>query len=110
MNVKIKDVAMHLHEEQAMKKFETKDVEFNRIIIQMDRLLKLSGAQTLTCGNLEKKIRDLSNRDLTHPNSTLDKNYKNHELLGLLIPNNEWLDKSRLKWLKQEKSEKEEPL
>lgn len=74
----------------------------------MDRLLKMSGAQTLTCGNLEKKIRDLSNRDLTHPNSTQDKIYKHHEKLGLLIPNNEWLDKTKLKWIKQ-KQEKDKP-
>ena len=60
--VRIKDQVLQIYEAKSFKQFEEKDPNFNRIIVHIERVLKITTAQTLGIDSLERKIMGLSKR------------------------------------------------
>ena len=47
---------MRIYEHKTFENFEEKDPNFNKIIVHIERLLKITTAQTLAIDSLERKI------------------------------------------------------
>lgn len=58
----MKRKVMELYEEQVCKNFNDNDLWYNRIIVNIDRLLKILAAQTTSIDSVERKINNLSVR------------------------------------------------
>jgi hypothetical protein len=61
--VRIKQQVLQIYEEKTYEQFEEKDPNFNKIIIHIERLLKITTAQTLAIDSLERKIMNLSKKN-----------------------------------------------
>ena len=66
--VRIKEQVLRLYEQKTFANFEEKDPNFNKIIMHIERLLKITTAQTLAIDSLEKKIMNLSKRNIDEKN------------------------------------------
>ena len=65
LRVRIKDQVLQIYEEKTFKQFEDNDPNFNKIIVHIERVLKITTAQTLAIDSLERKITNLSKRNPT---------------------------------------------
>lgn len=65
LRVRIKDQVLQIYEEKTFKQFEENDPNFNKIIVHIERVLKITTAQTLAIDSLERKITNLSKRNPT---------------------------------------------
>lgn len=54
---------MHLYEKEYEKQFQEKDPYFNKVIIHLERVHKLTTAQTLGLDCLEKRITNISKKN-----------------------------------------------
>ena len=59
---KMKVKVMELYEEQVSNKMNDKDLWYNRVIVNVDRILKILAAQTTAIDSVERKINGLSQR------------------------------------------------
>lgn len=59
---RIKEKVLTKFEQMSFKQFEENDPNFNKIIIHIHRLLKMTTAQTLAIDSLETKIYNLSKK------------------------------------------------
>ena len=55
---------MRIYEKKTFETFEEKDPNFNKIIVHIERLLKITTAHTLAIDSLENKVISLSKRNL----------------------------------------------
>lgn len=71
----------------AIKNFEDQDMNFGKVIIQAERLIKLSTAQTVAIDSLEMKVRTLSKRfpEIEVPNQLIV--FRNDKKMGKLMKN-----------------------
>lgn len=83
----IKKEVIILHENMAIKNFEDQDMNFGKVIIHAERLIKLSTAQTVSIDNLEMKVRTLSKRfpEVEIPNQLIV--FRNDKKMGKLMKN-----------------------
>lgn len=68
---------MRIYEHKTFENFEEKDPNFNKIIVHIERLLKITTAQTLAIDSLERKIMNLSKRNLELKNELVIPNADN---------------------------------
>ena len=61
--VRIKEQVLQMYEQKTFQKFEDNDPNFNKIIVHIERLLKITTAQTLAIDSLERKIMNISKRN-----------------------------------------------
>ena len=52
-----------MYEQQNFTKFSEYDPNFNKIVVHIERILKIATAQILAIDSLERKIAGLSKRD-----------------------------------------------
>ena len=65
--VRIKDQVLQIYEAKSFQQFEENDPNFNKVIVHIERLLKITTAQTLAIDSLERKVMSLSKRqDIDH--------------------------------------------
>lgn len=62
--IRIKEQVLQIYEQKTFEQFEENDPNFNKIIIHIERVLKITTAQTLAIDSLERKITNLSKRNL----------------------------------------------
>ena len=60
--VRIKDQVLQIYEAKSFLALEENDPNFNRVIVHIERVLKITTAQTLGIDSLERKIMGLSKR------------------------------------------------
>lgn len=60
--VRIKDQVLQIYEAKSFAQFEEHDPNFNKVIVHIERVLKVTTAQTLAIDSLERKIMSLSKR------------------------------------------------
>ena len=60
---RIKEKVLNIYEQENFTKFEENDPNFNKIIVHIERILKITTAQILAIDSLERKITNLSKRD-----------------------------------------------
>jgi len=60
--IRIKEQVLEIYEQKTFEQFEENDPAFNRIVTHIERVLKLTTAQTLAIDSLERKILNLSKR------------------------------------------------
>jgi len=61
--VRIKQQVLHMYEQKTFDQFEESDPNYNKVIVFIERILKITTAQTLAIDSLERKIANLSKRD-----------------------------------------------
>lgn len=61
--VRMKEQVMHLYEKEYEKQFQEKDPYFNKVIIHLERVHKLTTAQTLGLDCLEKRVTNISKKN-----------------------------------------------
>ena len=69
--LRIKEQVLQIYEQQTFKQFEENDPNFNKIIVHIERVLKITTAQTLAIDSLERKILNLSKRNQNDENDNL---------------------------------------
>ena len=62
--IRIKEQVIRIYEQKNFEKMEENDPNFNKIISHIERLLKMTTAQTLAIDSLERKIMHLSKRNI----------------------------------------------
>lgn len=60
--IRIKEQVLQIYEKKTFQQFEENDPNFNKIIVHIERVLKITTAQTLAIDSLERKILNLSKR------------------------------------------------
>jgi hypothetical protein len=60
--MRIKQEVLNIYESKTFEKIEDNDPNFNKIIVHIERILKITTAQTLAIDSLERKITSLSNK------------------------------------------------
>jgi hypothetical protein len=60
--IRIKEQVLQIYEKKTFEQFEENDPNFNKIIVHIERVLKITTAQTLAIDSLERKILNLSKR------------------------------------------------
>jgi len=53
---------LQIYEDKSFAQFEENDPNFNKVIVHIERVLKITTAQTLAIDSLERKIMSLSKR------------------------------------------------
>ena len=56
---------LQIYEQKTFEQFEENDPKFKKIIVHIERVLKITTAQTLAIDSLERKITNLSKRNPT---------------------------------------------
>lgn len=69
--IRIKEQVLRIYEKKTFETFDEKDPNFNKIIVHIERLLKITTAHTLAIDSLENKVISLSKRDLEQKNELL---------------------------------------
>ena len=64
--IRIKEQVLQIYEQKTFEQFEENDPNFNKIIVHIERILKITTAQTLAIDSLERKITNLSKRNPVH--------------------------------------------
>ena len=65
---------LNIYEQKTFQKFEENDPNFNKIIVHINRVLKITTAQTLAIDSLERKIMNLSKRNQLKDNELVTHN------------------------------------
>ena len=61
--IRIKEKVLQMYEQENFSKFEEDDPNYNKIIVHIERILKITTAQILAIDSLERKIANLSKRN-----------------------------------------------
>ena len=62
---------LQIYEEKTFQQFEENDPNFNKIIVHIERVLKITTAQILAIDSLERKIMNLSKRNPSQQNELI---------------------------------------
>lgn len=79
IRIQIKKKVLEMYELQAANVLEDNDVWFNRIIANVDRLLKILTAQTTAIDSLERKLNALTRKQPVMPKITKQKTKHNNK-------------------------------
>ena len=66
--IRIKEQVLEIYEQKNFEQIEENDPNFNKIIVHIERVLKITTAQTLAIDSLERKIAALSKRKIQSVN------------------------------------------
>lgn len=69
--VRIKEQVLQIYEQKTFEQFTEQDPNFNKIIVHIERVLKITTAQTLAIDSLERKITNLSKRNPVQQNDLI---------------------------------------
>ena len=64
--IRIKEKVLQIFEAENFDKFVENDPNFNKIVVHIERILKITTAQILAIDSLERKITNLSKRNVVH--------------------------------------------
>lgn len=59
---KMKKLVLEMYEQQVCEKLGDNDLWYNRLLVNIDRLLKILAAQTTSIDSVERKIMSLSTK------------------------------------------------
>ena len=62
--IRIKEKVLQIFEAENQSKFVENDPNFNKIVVHIERILKITTAQILAIDSLERKITNLSKRSV----------------------------------------------
>lgn len=86
--IRIKEQVLEIYEQKNFEQIEENDPNFNKIIVHIERVLKITTTQTLAIDSLERKIAALSKRKIQSVNREMivptkeDKNKNNGDKDG----------------------------
>lgn len=70
--IRIKEQVLEIYEQKNFEQIEENDPNFNKIIVHIERVLKITTAQTLAIDSLERKIAALSKRKIQSVNRDMN--------------------------------------
>ena len=62
--IRIKEQVLQIYEQKSMKKFVENDPMFNKLIVHIQRVIKIMKAQTQAIDSLQRKIIDLTKKNI----------------------------------------------